>query len=178
MTKHSKNNTASSVFSYAEYKKLDYGTKKVRLSVSYTRWCPTRLSNGSGTSRCAASTHARSAFSAHAHRWRAPRAISSAPSACTPTSVRTSASSRPSASCSRGAVAQKKDIKRQKQRLDALKREHADEQARAKAAARERVLAEFERGQLGLAGPSLALSTNGKPEEGLPPPCNHLLLGV
>jgi hypothetical protein len=29
MTKHSKNNTASSVFSYAEYKKLDYGTKKV-----------------------------------------------------------------------------------------------------------------------------------------------------
>jgi len=29
MTKHSKNNTASSIFSYAEYKKLDYGTKKV-----------------------------------------------------------------------------------------------------------------------------------------------------
>ena len=29
MTKHSKNNTASSVFSYAEYKKLDYGTKRV-----------------------------------------------------------------------------------------------------------------------------------------------------
>lgn len=32
MTKHSKNNTASSIFSYAEYKKLDYGTKKVRVS--------------------------------------------------------------------------------------------------------------------------------------------------
>ena len=30
MTKHSKNNTASSIFSYAEYKKLDYGTKRVR----------------------------------------------------------------------------------------------------------------------------------------------------
>lgn len=29
MTKHSKNNTASSIFSYAEYKKLDYGTKRV-----------------------------------------------------------------------------------------------------------------------------------------------------
>ena len=29
MTKHSKNNTASSIFTYAEYKKLDYGTKKV-----------------------------------------------------------------------------------------------------------------------------------------------------
>lgn len=31
MTKHSKNNTASSVFSYSEYKRLDYGTKRVRL---------------------------------------------------------------------------------------------------------------------------------------------------
>jgi hypothetical protein len=30
MTKHSKNNTASSIFSYAERKKLDYGTKGVR----------------------------------------------------------------------------------------------------------------------------------------------------
>lgn len=30
MTKHSKNNTASSIFTYAEYKKLDYGTKRVR----------------------------------------------------------------------------------------------------------------------------------------------------
>lgn len=29
MTKHSKNNTASSIFSYAEYKKLDYGTRRV-----------------------------------------------------------------------------------------------------------------------------------------------------
>ncbi len=29
MAKHSKNNTASSIFSYAEYKKLDYGTKRV-----------------------------------------------------------------------------------------------------------------------------------------------------
>ena len=32
MTKHSKNNTASSIFSYAEYKKLDYGTKRVSLN--------------------------------------------------------------------------------------------------------------------------------------------------
>ena len=31
MTKHSKNNTASSIFTYAEYKKLDYGTKRQRL---------------------------------------------------------------------------------------------------------------------------------------------------
>ena len=34
MTKHSKNNTASSIFSYAEYKKLDYGTKRVRVLCS------------------------------------------------------------------------------------------------------------------------------------------------
>lgn len=33
MTKHSKNNTASSIFSYAEYKKLDYGTKRVSLKL-------------------------------------------------------------------------------------------------------------------------------------------------
>jgi hypothetical protein len=30
MTKHSKNNTASPIFSYAEYKKTEYGTKSVR----------------------------------------------------------------------------------------------------------------------------------------------------
>ncbi|EJT96582.1 hypothetical protein DACRYDRAFT_120012 [Dacryopinax primogenitus] len=34
---HSKNNTASSVFSYAEYKKLDYGTKRQRLGVDSMR---------------------------------------------------------------------------------------------------------------------------------------------
>lgn len=33
MTKHSKNNTASSIFSYAEYKKLDYGTKRVSIEL-------------------------------------------------------------------------------------------------------------------------------------------------
>lgn len=34
MTKHSKNNTASSTFTYAEYKKLDYGTKRVSMPFS------------------------------------------------------------------------------------------------------------------------------------------------
>lgn len=34
MTKHSKNNTASSIFSYAEYKRLDYGTKRVGIGIS------------------------------------------------------------------------------------------------------------------------------------------------
>lgn len=47
-------------------------------------------------------------------------------------------------------VSQKKDIKRQKDRLEALKKEAEAEKARAKEAARERVLADFERGQLGL----------------------------
>ena len=52
-------------------------------------------------------------------------------------------------------VAQKKDIKKQKAKLEALKQEAEEERARARAEARERVLREFERGQglaAGLAG--------------------------
>ena len=48
-------------------------------------------------------------------------------------------------------MTQKKDIKRQKERLEALKKEAELEKARAKEAARERVLADFEKGELGLA---------------------------
>ena len=51
-------------------------------------------------------------------------------------------------------VNQKKDIKKQKDRLEALKKEAEEERARARQAARERVLRDFERGQLGLAGNS------------------------
>lgn len=54
----------------------------------------------------------------------------------------------------RTPVNQKKDIKRQKDRLEALKKEAEEERARARQAARERVLRDFERGQLGLAGNS------------------------
>jgi len=57
-------------------------------------------------------------------------------------------------------VAQKKDIKRQKERLEALKKEAEQEKARAKEAARERVLADFEKGQLGLAAVA-AVTTSG-----------------
>jgi hypothetical protein len=46
MTKHSKNNTASSIFSYAEYKRLDYGTKRVNLFLLVEN----------GTSNCFAAT--------------------------------------------------------------------------------------------------------------------------
>ena len=44
---------------------------------------------------------------------------------------------------------QKKDIKRQKERLEQLKREAEEETQRALEAARERVLRDFEKGQLG-----------------------------
>ena len=57
-------------------------------------------------------------------------------------------------------MAQKKDIKRQKERLEALKKEAEQEKVKAKAAARERVLAEFEKGQLGLAAVA-SVTTSG-----------------
>jgi len=57
-------------------------------------------------------------------------------------------------------VAQKTDIKRQRDRLEALKREAEEEKARAKEAARERVLGEFEKGQLGLATTAV-IATSG-----------------
>jgi nitric oxide synthase-interacting protein len=59
-------------------------------------------------------------------------------------------------------VSQKKDIKRQKEKLEGMKREAEEERARAKEAARERVLLEFEKGQLGLAStPSVPGTTLG-----------------
>jgi nitric oxide synthase-interacting protein len=53
-------------------------------------------------------------------------------------------------------VAQKKDIRRQKGRLDALKKGAELEKLKAKEAARERVLADFEKGQLGPAAAAAA----------------------
>ena len=59
-------------------------------------------------------------------------------------------------------MAQKKDIKRQKERLEALKKEAEQEKVKAKEAARERVLADFEKGQLGLtAADAAAVTTSG-----------------
>jgi nitric oxide synthase-interacting protein len=55
-------------------------------------------------------------------------------------------------------VAQKKDIKRQKDRLEALKKEVEEERARARQAARERVVRDFERGQLVLGSSSIGKS--------------------
>ena len=60
-------------------------------------------------------------------------------------------------------MAQKKDIKRQKERLEALKKEAEQEKLKAKEAARGRVLADFEKGQLGLAAAAAAtgVTTSG-----------------
>ena len=58
MTKHSKNNTASSIFSYAEYKKLDYGTKKVCILQLYAFPAHFR-SNDLVTNPCGGSIRAR-----------------------------------------------------------------------------------------------------------------------
>jgi nitric oxide synthase-interacting protein len=57
------------------------------------------------------------------------------------------------------SVSQKKDIKRQKEKLEAMKREAEEEKEKAKEAARERVLLDFERSQLALAGGPIAPST-------------------
>ncbi len=53
------------------------------------------------------------------------------------------------------------DIKRQKVKLEALKREAEEERQRAREAARERVLLDFEKGQLGLSGSISVATTSG-----------------
>ncbi|KAG6907313.1 hypothetical protein DXG01_009432 [Tephrocybe rancida] len=60
------------------------------------------------------------------------------------------------------SVSQKKDIQAQKKKLDTLTKEAEEEKARAKESARERVLRDFEKGQLGLSGlPSTAVTKSG-----------------
>lgn len=66
-----------------------------------------------------------------------------------------------------GLVTQKKDIKRQKERLDAMKKEAEEERTRVRAAARERVLLELDKGQLGLVGdPTVADTKSGSSGSG------------
>lgn len=57
------------------------------------------------------------------------------------------------------------DIKRQKVRLEALKREAEEEKQRAREAARDRVLQDFEKGQLGLAAAASVATTSGSDKE-------------
>ncbi|CAE6519773.1 unnamed protein product [Rhizoctonia solani] len=119
MTKHSRNNTANSVFSYAEYKKLsDYGTKKQRLGVdSMKRFdaCTLCLQQAREPVSCG-----------EGHLYCKE---------CIYTDL----------------LSQKKDIKRFKSKLEELQREEEAEKARAVQAARDRVLRDFEKNQLGLA---------------------------
>ncbi|KIK65919.1 hypothetical protein GYMLUDRAFT_93736 [Collybiopsis luxurians FD-317 M1] len=137
MTKHSKNNTASSIFSYAEYKKLDYGTKKQRLGNESMR----------RFDACALCLNTA----------REPLACNEGHLFCKEC-VYTD------------LLTQKKDIKRQKERLELMKKEAEEERARAKQAARDRVLAEFEKGELGLAAaPSKATTSSGLTRSGCRP---------
>ncbi|KAF9485672.1 hypothetical protein BDN70DRAFT_847580 [Pholiota conissans] len=121
MTKHSKNNTASSIFTYAEYKRLDYGTKKQRLGNESMRVFD--------------------ACSLCLNRAREPLVCQEGHLFCKEC-VYTD------------LLTQKTNIKRQKAKLEALKKEAEEERTRAREAARERVLQDFERGQLGLGGSS------------------------
>ncbi|KAJ7594365.1 hypothetical protein C8J56DRAFT_854503 [Mycena floridula] len=134
MTKHSKNNTASSIFSYAEYKKLDYGTKRQRLgNESMRRFdaCALCLDKAREPVACQQDGHL---FCKE----------------CVYTDL----------------LQQKNDIKRQKAKLETLKREAEEDRERAKEAARERVLLDFERNQGlgGAASGSKSISTSGAGE--------------
>lgn len=59
-------------------------------------------------------------------------------------------------------MTQKKDIKRQKERLELWKRESEEEKVRAREAARERVLLEFEKSQLGLTARPTEIGTKSR----------------
>ncbi|CDO70051.1 hypothetical protein BN946_scf184601.g4 [Trametes cinnabarina] len=130
MTKHSKNNTASSIFSYAEYKKLDYGTKRQRLGNESMR----------RFDACALCLQ----------RARDPVACQKGHLFCRECALT-------------DLVTQINDIKRQKVRLEAMKKEAEEERQRVREAARERVLREFEKRQLGLAATS-TISTSARAE--------------
>ncbi|KAJ8597699.1 hypothetical protein M405DRAFT_755445 [Rhizopogon salebrosus TDB-379] len=126
MTKHSKNNTASSVFSYAERQKAEYGTKRQRLGNESMR----------GFDACALCLQ----------RAREPMACDEGHLFCKECVYS-------------DLLTQKKDIKRQKERLERLKKEAEEEKERAREAARERVLRDFEKGQLGLSANLSSVAT-------------------
>ncbi|KAF7375064.1 RING-type domain-containing protein [Mycena sanguinolenta] len=127
MTKHSKNNTASSIFSYAEYQKVasaQYGTKRQRLGNESMR-------RFDACSLCLQTA-------------REPVCCKDGHLFCKECAVN-------------DLLSQKQDLKRQKEKAEQIKKEIEAEIGRAKAAARERVLQDFERGHLGLAASSSSL---------------------
>ncbi|KAJ7219972.1 hypothetical protein GGX14DRAFT_432629 [Mycena pura] len=120
MTRHAKNATASSVFSYAEHQKAatEYGTKRKRLGNDSMRpfdACCLCLQTA-----------------------REPVCCKDGHLFCKECAVN-------------DLLSQKKNLKRQKEKAEQIKKEIQAEVERAKDAARERVLQNFERGQLGLA---------------------------
>ncbi|EIW79613.1 hypothetical protein CONPUDRAFT_125977 [Coniophora puteana RWD-64-598 SS2] len=135
MTKHSKNNTASSVFSYAEKQKTEYGSKRQRLGNESMR-------NFDACALCL-------------QRAREPVACNEGHLFCKEC-VYTD------------LLTQKNDIKKQKARLEKLKQEAEEEKERAKEEARERVLQDFEKRQLGLGtgGTSKGATPSGADKEG------------
>ncbi|OAX42233.1 hypothetical protein K503DRAFT_766964 [Rhizopogon vinicolor AM-OR11-026] len=137
MTKHSKNNTASSVFSYAERQKAEYGTKRQRLGNESMR-------NFDACALCL-------------QRAREPIACDEGHLFCKECVYN-------------DLLTQKKDIKRQKERLERLKKEAEEEKERAREAARERVLRDFEKGQLGLSAnlPSVATAPDAEARDSRP----------
>lgn len=103
------------------------------------------------------------------------RDICSARNACTPTLVSYPSFIKSQSYSQVVSVTQLSDIKKQKARLEALKREAEEEKERAREAARERVLLEFERGQLGLAASASTATTSGTGSEECESPSNVLL---
>ncbi|KNZ79284.1 Nitric oxide synthase-interacting like protein [Termitomyces sp. J132] len=148
MTKHSKNNTASSIFSYAEYKKLDYGTKRVCFTVGAAK-------HGAYPNQQRLGNESMRRFDACAlclNRAREPVACGEGHLFCKEC-VYTD------------LLTQKKDIQTQKKKLEALTQEVEEEKVRAKEAARERVLRDFEKGQLGLSAFPSATGTKSGADE-------------
>ncbi|KAH8997922.1 hypothetical protein EDB92DRAFT_2024754 [Lactarius akahatsu] len=128
MTKHSKNNTASSIFSYAERRKLDYGTRGQRLGNESMR----------RFDACALCLQ----------RARDPVACQEGHLFCK--------------ECAYTDLCDdtEEGYKATEGTIGRIKKEAEQEKAKAKEAARERVLAEFEKGQLGLAAVA-SVTTSG-----------------
>ncbi|KAG8934898.1 hypothetical protein FRC02_009020 [Tulasnella sp. 418] len=133
MARHSKNNTSNSVFSYAEYKKLDYGTKRQRLGKD-------SMKDRLGCALCL-------------QRARDPVACSQGHLYCKEC-VYTD------------LLEQKKEIKRQQAKLEAMAKEEEAEKERVRAAARERVLKDFETRQLGLGASQRARAAGAEDKAG------------
>jgi nitric oxide synthase-interacting protein len=167
MTKHSKNNTASSTFSYAEYKKLDYGTKHVRLIINLISKVgltsdQKRLGNESMRrfDACALCLQrAREPVACHKGHLFCKECVYT--DMCMCSILRDPVQHWQLPYTDVQPVTQKKDMQRQKEKIETMKKEAEEEKERAKEAARERVRLEFEKGHLRLASTPVLATTSG-----------------